>query len=173
MIYVVDGQDGFTPDMLRGPNDDTIYVTSPTGGRKGSKLARYDLIPVGPLKALAEQYGRGAFKYGDDNWNLGYPWSLSYASAMRHLNAFWDGEDWDDDPAMPGHAHHLDAAMFHIMALREFVTKHPAYDDRPTTLEASRKEKASASAAIKAAFGEQTEDDGRVSPVQASRWEIP
>jgi hypothetical protein len=92
---------------------------------------------------------------------------------MRHLNAFWDGEDWDDDPAMPGHAHHLDAAMFHIMALREFFTKHPEYDDRPVTLETSRKEKADKGTAFQAAFSEQTQGFGRLSEIQASRWEIP
>ena len=72
-------------------------VTSKTGGTKGQKLARFDLIPVGPLKAVAEQFGRGAAKYEERNWERGYPWSLSYAAAMRHLTACWNGEDWDQD----------------------------------------------------------------------------
>ena len=29
---------------------------------------RYDLIPLEPLKRLAELYARGAEKYGDRNW---------------------------------------------------------------------------------------------------------
>jgi len=101
-----------------------------TGGQKGQKLARYDLVPVGPLKALAEHYGRGASKYDDRNWERGYRWSLSYAAAMRHLTQFWSGEDWDDDPIMD-RSHHLDAAIFHLMALREFTTTHPELDNRP------------------------------------------
>ena len=108
-----------------------IRVTNPTtGAQKGKKLARYDLIPTGPLKALAEHYGRGAEKYEDRNWEKGYDWSLSYAAAQRHLNQFWSGQNWDDDPVMRG-SHHLDAAMFHIMALRHFVENNTEGDDRP------------------------------------------
>lgn len=103
-------------------------VTSSTGGVKNRKLARYDLIPAGPLRRLAEQYGRGAEKYGDRNWEKGYQWSLSYAACQRHLNKFWAGQDWDEE--FPD-AHHLDAAMFHLMAMREFVDRHPGFDDRP------------------------------------------
>ena len=91
------------------------------------KLARFDLIPTSPLRHLAEHFGRGATKYGDRNWEKGYAWSLSYAAAQRHLNAFWGGEDYD--PEFPD-SHHLDAAMFHLMAMRDFVEKFPEYDDR-------------------------------------------
>ena len=112
---------------------DEQRMRSETGGEKGQKLARFDLIPPIPLERLAEQYGRGARKYEERNWERGYNWSLSYAAAMRHLNAFWAGEDYDDDdPLWEGDPpHHLDAAMFHLMALREFLITHPEYDDRP------------------------------------------
>src|SRR5210317_809065 len=75
----------------------TIVTNPTTGGRKGQKLARYDLIPTLPLEKLAEQYGRGAAKYDERNWERGYDWSLSYEAAQRHLNQFWSGEDWDDE----------------------------------------------------------------------------
>lgn len=42
---------------------DEVRVVSTTGGEKGQKLARFDLIPVRPLELLAEHYGRGARKY--------------------------------------------------------------------------------------------------------------
>lgn len=38
-------------------------TTSATGGQKGSKPARFDLIPTEPLWMLAELYGKGAEKY--------------------------------------------------------------------------------------------------------------
>lgn len=103
------------------------YVDPRTGGQKGRKLARFDLIPAEPLIALAEQYGRGAAKYADRNWELGYPWSLCYASLNRHLWLWWNGEDIDPDSG----AHHLDAVAWHVFALREFHVKHPEMDDRP------------------------------------------
>lgn len=106
---------------------DEVIVTDPdTGGKKGTKSARFDLLPTRALHYLATHYGKGASKYGDRNWELGYSWSLSYAALQRHLNAFWSGEDTDEETG----SSHLDAAAFHILALRTFVDTHPEKDDR-------------------------------------------
>ena len=43
-------------------------VDEKTGGIKGQKLARFDLIPPEVEWALAEHYGRGCLKYQDRNW---------------------------------------------------------------------------------------------------------
>lgn len=102
-------------------------MTSRTGGEKGQKTARFDLIPAKPLWQLAELYGKGAEKYADRNWELGYDWSLSYAAAQRHMNLFWQGEDIDPEMGLP----HPVCAMFHMMALTEFLRTHPDFDNRP------------------------------------------
>jgi hypothetical protein len=112
-----------------GSDEQEQRLTSPTGAEKGAKLARYDLIPPGPLKALAEHYGRGARKYADRNWEKGYDWSLCFAAMMRHAWAFWAGEDIDPETGSP----HLAAVQWHACALQEFATTHPDYDDRPST----------------------------------------
>lgn len=88
-------------------NAGEVRTTSSTGGQKGVKLARFELIPTGPLKAVAEHYGKGAEKYEDRNWERGYEWSKSYAALQRHLNAFWSGEDIDEETGSP----HLAAAV--------------------------------------------------------------
>lgn len=117
-------------------------LTSPTGGRKGSKLERFDLLPVEPLTALARHYGVGAEKYterddagnvihdGANNWRLGYNWSLSFASLMRHAFAFWSGEDIDEETGTP----HIVAAAWHCFALAWFMQHQQDYDDRSSTL---------------------------------------
>jgi hypothetical protein len=117
-----------TPTALPPQSDTSKYmvVDPDTGGQKGSALARYDLIPVGPLKKLAEHYGYGATKYDENNWRRGYAWSLSYAALQRHLNAFWGGEDMDPDSGRP----HLAAAAFHCFALLEFMETNRERDDR-------------------------------------------
>jgi hypothetical protein len=102
-------------------------ITSETGGQKGKKLARFDLIPVGPLWRVAELYGLGARKYEDRNWEKGYDWSLSYAAMQRHANLFWGGESID--PETKGH--HLASVIFHAMALMEYEAKGTGTDDRP------------------------------------------
>lgn len=105
---------------------ETIQVDPVTGGKKGSKLERFDLIPTGPLSELARHYGKGAEKYEDRNWERGYRWSLSYAALQRHANLFWSGEDFDQETG----THHMAAVAFHAMALIEFGNTHPELDDR-------------------------------------------
>jgi hypothetical protein len=108
-----------------------VRVTSSTGGQKGSKPARHDLVPVDPLAAIATVFGFGAKKYADNNWRKGYNWSLNYAAMQRHLMAFWSGEDNDPESGLP----HLAHAGFHVMALLEFSNpensdKYSQFDDR-------------------------------------------
>lgn len=111
----------FNPD-----HSGEVRITSSTGGSKGSKPQRYDLVPVGPLRQLSELYGRGAEKYEDRNWERGYDWSLSYAAAQRHMNAFWGGEDIDPEMGIP----HVICASFHMFAIAQFMDEHPEFDNR-------------------------------------------
>lgn len=105
---------------------DEIRTVSSTGAEKGTKLARFDLLPVGPLRQVAEHYGKGAMKYSSNNWRRGYEWSKSYAALQRHATQFWGGEDFDEETG----SHHMAAVAFHALALLEFATEHPDFDDR-------------------------------------------
>lgn len=104
-----------------------VRITSSTGAQKGSKLARYDLIPALPLKMLAELYGKGSEKYAERNWEGGYDWSLSFAAMQRHSWQFWNGEDFDPEMMLP----HLASVAWHAFALMEFMITHPEFDNRP------------------------------------------
>lgn len=106
---------------------DEIRVVNPeTGGEKGSKPVRFDLLPVEALTEVARHYGVGAAKYEDHNWRRGYAWSLSFAALQRHAWAFWGGEDLDEETQ----THHLAAVCFHAMALMTWGFEHPELDDR-------------------------------------------
>ncbi|QAU07008.1 hypothetical protein SEA_APHELION_144 [Gordonia phage Aphelion] len=107
------------------------FAVSTTGGKKQKKLARYDLIPAGPLLELAELYGRGAAKYADRNWENGYDWSLSFSALQRHAWQFWDGENFDEETG----AAHLASVAWHALALLQFMQqqKYAQFDDRPHT----------------------------------------
>jgi hypothetical protein len=100
-----------------------------TGGQKGQKTARFDLIPTGALWEVAELYGKGAEKYDDRNWELGYDWNLSYAAMQRHAQLFWAGEDRDPETG----CHHLASVVFHCMALMTFAETYTEGDNRPST----------------------------------------
>lgn len=118
------------PDVLAPPTPQSgeVRITNPTtGGEKGQKLARYDLIPANPLRQLAEHYGKGARKYSERNWERGYDWSLNFAALMRHAWAWWDREDVDEETG----SNHMVAVVWHAFALLEFHNTHPELDDRP------------------------------------------
>lgn len=103
-----------------------VRKRSTTGGEKGVKAARYDLIPVQALEQVAMLYGKGAEKYEAHNWRKGYEWSHSYAALQRHANAFWNGEDLDPEMQLP----HLASVVFHAFTLMIFMKEQPEFDDR-------------------------------------------
>lgn len=89
-------------------------IDYPSGFRRDTTdgKPRYDLIPGPMLKRLAGIYGRGAKKYGDNNWLRANPDSDEEMnrfkqSAWRHFVAWANGED-DEDHAM--------AVVFNIFA---------------------------------------------------------
>jgi hypothetical protein len=103
-----------------------VRATSTTGGQKGRKQAQFGLIPTGPLTQLAEHYGRGAEKYDANQWRAGYPWSWSYDALQRHANAFWSGEDFDQETG----SNHMVAVAWHAFTLLEFYKNNKDQDDR-------------------------------------------
>lgn len=104
-----------------------VRVVDPTtGGEKGTKPQRFDLLPWDALDQVAAHYGVGAAKYADHNWRRGYAWSLSIAALSRHLSAFVQGEDFDRETGSP----HMAAVAFHALALLTFMREHPQLDDR-------------------------------------------
>lgn len=104
-----------------------IRTTSVTGGEKGVKEERYDLLPKEGLDAMARVYAFGATKYADHNWRRGYEWGKSIAAAMRHLMAFADGETYDPESGQPHPAH----VMFHMAALLTWLAEQGEGADNP------------------------------------------
>lgn len=107
-----------------------VRVVNPqTGGAKGGKEERFDLLPWPELTEVARLYGKGANKYEDRNWEKGYLASLSMAALMRHLTAFWGGENYDKETE----CHHLASVVFHALAMMRFTngTYPEELDNRP------------------------------------------
>lgn len=120
-----------------------IRTTSKTGGQKGVKPERHDLMPRKGLDAIARVFGFGAEKYADHNWRNRYEWGKSLAALERHIGAFMDGETYDPESGLP----HLAHAGFHILVLLTWLAEdgegvENEMDDRwTTTLERRRLEK--------------------------------
>ena len=89
--------------------------------------ARYDLLPPHALDEIAHVLAYGADKYGADNWRAGAAWSRYFAAAMRHLWAYWRGENLDDETKR----HHLAHAACCVLFLLECARCDIGTDDRP------------------------------------------
>lgn len=108
--------------------DEEVRVTDPvTGGEKGSKLAQLGALDPGALLELAQVAGYGGQKYARFNYLKGFAWGLSFDACMRHLLAFWEGEDRDPESGLFHTAH----AAWHCLALTAFIQRELGTDDRP------------------------------------------
>jgi hypothetical protein len=101
-----------------------------TGGEKGVKIDRYDLIPDEFEEAIAIHYGRGAKKYADRNWERGYKWGLSWRAVRSHMSQFRKGERYDPETG----THHLISAIWHLIALYIFDVRGLGTNDLTKTL---------------------------------------
>ena len=106
-----------------------IRVTDPiTGGQKGTKLARFSLVPPDALWALAEHYGKGSQKYADRNWEKGIVFHRIFRAMLSHAWKWWGGEEYDPEDDQ----HHLDAVAWNAFALRTYIARNMTHlDDRP------------------------------------------
>lgn len=88
---------------------------------------RMDLLPPDVLEALAQILTEGAVKYGAYNWSKGMAWSRPYAALLRHLIAWWSGQDTDPES---GHSH-----LWHVLTNAAFLVAYEqrgiGEDDRP------------------------------------------
>jgi len=113
-------------------NENEVRVRDPrTGGEKGSKPERQDLIPPEPIRELALVYGFGANKYAPDNYRKGYSWRLSIGALLRHFHAWNRGERTDPETGLQ----HLAHVMWHCICLMEFERLGLGTDDRYSTID--------------------------------------
>ena len=89
---------------------------------------RVDLLPIDPMMQIATVFGFGAKKYFANSYRQGETvvWSRTYGSIMRHMMAFWSGEDKDPESGLP----HLAHAGTQLFILMEHAAHNQNKDDR-------------------------------------------
>lgn len=93
----------------------------------GSKKPAMSTVPCAPLFELGAAMTEGT-KYGRHNYRvIGVRASVYYDAAMRHLMAWWEGEDNDPDSGLP----HVTKAMACLLILRDAHINDKLHDDRP------------------------------------------
>jgi len=94
----------------------------------GISKSPLSLIPKPFLHALGLALMEGAMKYGANNWRVaGIRYSVYYDALMRHMNAWWEGEDIDADSGLP---HPVKAAAC-LAILFDATMRDNITDDRP------------------------------------------
>lgn len=94
----------------------------------GIKKAPLHCIPCGPLYELGLAMYEGGRKYGSHNYRaVGARASVYYDAAMRHLTAWWEGEDVDLDSGLS----HLIKAVASLVVMRDSMIMNNWIDDRP------------------------------------------
>jgi hypothetical protein len=69
----------------------------------------------------------GANKYSERNWEKGMDWSRAFSAMMRHMWAWWAGEDHDGETGLS----HLAHAACCVLFLLAYSKRFDGYDDRP------------------------------------------
>ena len=80
--------------------------------------SRMDLIPPEAVTAMGHVLGFGAEKYEDRNWELGMDWGRLFAATQRHLWAWANGEEDDNESNFP-HLWHAFTTLGMLLALVE------------------------------------------------------
>lgn len=80
-------------DCIQGRKDDTAKD-------------RWDLIPTFALREIVKVLTYGANKYSENGWRqVPRAKSRYYAAALRHLTAWWEGEEVDSESKLKHLAH--------------------------------------------------------------------
>jgi len=115
---------------IETPIDEKAQITKEAlkAGLKSDKgKLRYDLVPVEALEEVVKVFTFGSEKYDDRNWEKGLNYSRVYAALQRHANAFWKGENLDDESK----CYHMASVAFCALALIQYSKFNTEFDDRP------------------------------------------
>lgn len=94
----------------------------------GTSKAPMSTVPAAVLAEVGVAMLEGASKYGRHNYRAaGVRSSVYYDATMRHLMAWWEGEDTDPDSGMS----HITKAITSLVVLRDAMIQGMCTDDRP------------------------------------------
>lgn len=94
----------------------------------GVKKVPFSTVPAEVIADIALGMLEGARKYGRHNYRIaGVRASVYYDAALRHLMAWWEGEDIDPDSGL----HHVTKALTSLTVLRDAMLNEKVTDDRP------------------------------------------
>ena len=115
---------------MKYPNGDFIEGAKPSNPKDAVGVLKVSLsyVPSTVLWELAVGMQEGGYKYGRHNYrSIGVRGSVYYDATMRHLMAWWEGEDTDPDSGLS----HVTKAIASLVVLRDAMLLNKFVDDRP------------------------------------------
>ena len=93
---------------------DYVFLRKGEQGRKDdSAKRRYSLLPKGTVNSVVDVLEFGSKKYADNNWQkVPDAKTRYYDAAMRHLDAWFNGDLKDAETGLPHLAHAMCCLMF-------------------------------------------------------------
>lgn len=99
--------------------------------KAGKMKTQFHLVPPRVLKEVADAMTEGANKYGPYNFRqAGVNHSTYFSSTLRHITAWFEGEDIDKDSGLS----HITKAIAGLFVLRDSMLEGNDKDDRPSTI---------------------------------------
>jgi hypothetical protein len=94
----------------------------------GTRKAPISVVPAPVIAEIGLGMLEGARKYGRHNYRVaGIRYSVYYDASMRHLMAWWEGQDADPDSGLS----HITKALCTLVVLRDAMLSGKFTDDRP------------------------------------------
>lgn len=101
----------------------------------GIKKVYFSVIPWGVIAEIGLAMLEGARKYGRHNYrSIGVRGSVYYDATLRHLTAWWEGEDIDPDSG-DARLSHITKALSSLTVLRDSMIRGNWEDDRPPKMD--------------------------------------
>jgi len=91
---------------------------------------RLELLPVSAVNEIARVFTKGAEKYEDNNWMKGIKFSRVYGALQRHITAWWDRNDTDEEWGI-SHLCHAGCCLLFLITYTLKYKLYRKFDDRP------------------------------------------
>jgi hypothetical protein len=114
-------------DKGKPEHGDLASTAKGSGARFSAGKPKMHLVPLHLLESTARVLEHGSVKYAPWNWAKGMPWSVPYDCALRHLAAWFRGEDTDPETGESPLAH----VVCNLLMLLQYEQHFREGDDRP------------------------------------------
>ena len=113
----------------------SVFEKEAEGRKDDTGKLPWHLLPGDAIEELVKVLQFGANKYSDRNWEAGMEWSRPFSALMRHMWAWWRGEDTDKETELC----HLAHAGCCVLFLLAYSVRNKQGDDRPKVNENASK----------------------------------